>query len=400
MKKKMLLPLALSAFLAAGAFNAPVFADEPAPQLVVPAGKSAWETSTEVVKTVSSSDGAYTVSANYTDLYYGTGRSLILDLKANSVSGEVKISSVTVQRKVNGKWVKAAADIKAGRKISRTSLTAASPSSRITITPDLYFKKAAAGEHRVRITLKGSDGKARTLSYSFNMISNVDVENAGKVYDPVSVKKISFKCTLNTECELFPEVNELYYKKGSKWVLVKPRDGEETASATETVSSGTYTSVLDLTRYNTEELISGKYKVYIGDDTPVEFTLRRPVDIKAVQVRTNDGSTMVQLRFTNRSGKKITVSEYTKLWKANTKSGKWASIAPVGSISENLSVSSGKFRTKNLDVTSVFGTLPVGSYRLKVTTSSGESTYAYFDIVEGDEGGSQSSLSFGEVPEV
>lgn len=347
---------------------------------VQPEGKSAWGSSTEIVKSLSSSDGGFTLEGNYLDMFYGKGSELRLDLYTNNGT-QLTISSVEVQRKLKGKWARAAkTDNSAGLTISRKTIGSSDNHSQIVITPDLYFKKQVDGLHRAILKIETADGDSRTFQYEFNMKHNADV-SCKKNYDLVSTKSITFTSTLNTECELYPDVNELYFWDEDKWNLVLPKK-DDIVSSTETVDEGTFESVLDLTRYDTTSLRSGKYMVYLGDDVSAEFSMTRPVDVKGVQVRTADGSTKVQFTFNNRGSENVTLLDYTALWKASGKS--WKALTPYSGAdtSVKVSVSKGRYKARIVDISAMFGDLSEGSYRMRILTDSGEYVYAYFKIVE------------------
>ncbi len=339
--------------------------------------KDAWESSTEIVKSLSSDDGEFTLEGNYLDMFYGTGASLNLDLYTNNGT-ELTIKSAEVQRRISGKWAKASAtDNKAAKSISKTQIGGGDNHAVISFVPDLYFKKAADGLHRVVIKVETADGGTRTFQYEFNMAHNADV-SCKKSYNLVTTKSITFTSTVNTECELYPEINELFFWDNNKWNTVFPKKKKGIASETETVGEGTYESVLKLTRYDTNALKSGKYMVYVGDDVTATFYLRRPVDVKGVQVRTAD----VQLTFTNRGSDAVNILDYNALWKAS--GSKWNAIPTRdgADTSAGVAVSKGKFKTRIVDISSMYGDLEQGSYRMRILTDSGDYIYAYFTIVE------------------
>ena len=373
MKRKAAIAAALMIVLT----TAPAVSADESKQVYDP-DKPVWTTSSEMTSSESTSDGAFTLSGNYGTVEYGSGKSLIVKLTSNS--GTASVTGVTVQRKTSGKWVTAAK--KNGGKLTSTSNSAAKGQSiTFTFTPDLYFAKAVPGDHRLAFTITDGSGSSRNIYYVFNIVNNAEVTTDQASYDLMNTDTIRFTARLNTECELYPQVNELYYYENKKWVLVLPKKSALVSTDTKTVESGsTFESTLDLTRYNHNRMKSGKYKAVLGDDVSVEFTMYRPIDIKGTQVQSN--GTTIRFVFTNKSNSAAKITAISALWYAEPSSGKWRALSPVGSTSYSLSVSKGKHKTRDVSVSDMYGKLKRGSYRMQVTMDDGTEVYGYFNVIE------------------
>ena len=338
MKRKAAIAAALMIVLT----TAPAVSADESKQVYDP-DKPVWTTSSEMTSSESTSDGAFTLSGNYGTVEYGSGKSLIVKLTSNSAA---KGQSIT-----------------------------------FTFTPDLYFAKNVPGDHRLAFTITDGSGSSRNIYYVFNIVNNAEVTTDQASYDLMNTDTIRFTARLNTECELYPQVNELYYYENKKWVLVLPKKSALVSTDTKTVESGsTFESTLDLTRYNHNRMKSGKYKAVLGDDVSVEFNMYRPIDIKGTQVQSN--GTTIRFVFTNKSNSAAKITAISALWYAEPSSGKWRALSPVGSTSYSLSVSKGKHKTRDVSVSDMYGKLKRGSYRMQVTMDDGTEVYGYFNVIE------------------
>ena len=332
---------------------------------------------------------AYVTTGDKSVVSIGAGEKLAVNIDAPSLSDSGVIGdNVSLQRFNGVSWVKHPKNttlspvILIEPEIGKLESGEYKSRAGLLFTPDLYSTKLKDGHYRLAIPVNTA-GTTIWVYYEFDIVRNAVSNTDSATYDIRSTKKISFTTTLAKDEFIYPEVNELFFRANGKWEPVEPKSGREIVSETSLVKGGTeYTSYLDLERYDKTALKTGRYMVYIGDGVQSEFRLTNPVDAEAVQIEAQKaGNIKINITFHCRKYEEVSVTKYGELYYNNGR--KWVKVEQKKSaLPGDILLESGMVYDQQMLITDYYSAkeLKSGKYAIKIYTSTGEYTFAYFDL--------------------
>ncbi|MBR4223330.1 MAG: hypothetical protein IKR73_00810, partial [Oscillospiraceae bacterium] len=330
-----------------------------------------------------------TITADKSTVTSGSAEKITVTIKADGLSNMAYIMpDVRLQRYADTSWVRVKPNttlnpvIIGKAQLGKISETEYSRSAKLVFTPDLYADNIAPGHYRLAIPVSAGT-KTITLYHEFDITKNGFSTADKQAYDIRSTQKISFETYLNKDENVYPRVNELYFREDGKWVLVSPKKGREFASGTVSAKGGsTYTSVLDLTRYDKTELKTGRYMVYVGDGIRSEFRLTNPVDVEAYQIPAqNKGNIKVRLILHCRKYDSVDITKYGELYYYSN--GKWEKMESKKTyLPGDLHLEKGMVYMQDYLITDFYKArgMKSGRYAIRLYTSTGEYADVYFDL--------------------
>ena len=337
----------------------------------------------------SSNRNAYTVTADRDTVSVGSGDRMTVTVSTDIISDMAYIyPTVSLQRYSEGRWLglKSNTDLNAvivnSAQLGQVSEKEYRNEAQFVFTPDLYSDMLSEGHYRLAVPVAAGE-KTVTLYYEFDIVKNAVTTSDKPAYDIRSTTRITFDTYLKQDEHVYPKVNELYFRENGKWVLVAPKKGKELVSETTLAKKGTtFTSTLDLTRYNRTSLKTGRYMVYVGDGIQSEFRLTNPVDVEAYQIDAQqDGNVKVRLTLHPRKYDVTEIDEYGEMYYYT--GGKWLKMDKRKSkLPGGLVLEKGYVYMQDFLVTDYYKQrdLKSGKYAIRLHLTTGEYMEVYFDL--------------------
>ncbi|MGN0642478.1 MAG: immunoglobulin-like domain-containing protein [Huintestinicola sp.] len=293
-----------------------------------------------------------------------------------------------LQKYKDGKWYKMTAD----RNIPEMTGVVSCSIPRMNLCsfsfcPDDYYDDLPSGKYRLAATAVSNKG-SQNLYCDIEITNPLDI-SAAKTYSIADTKSISFTVTANTETvDVCTTVTSLYFKntENGNWELVEPitNDFMPLIPKHTLLSPGTTTSaVLDLTRYNRENLKTGDYMVELSSGITYTFEMHRPFEVTVSQIPTdNKYKKKIQINLTNDSYQAYDLKGYGKLWRYENKKWKAVSLKRSKSLDTSIALPARYKWSKTMMLTDYYSSssLKAGTYRIEIPVNKDYSVYATFKL--------------------